>query len=185
VRLEVTGNDRNCVQACLNSHPEAYRALVERYESAVLAYLAGALGDTERAEDAAQETFVRAFFSLGKLQKPESFFSWLMGIARRVAREQRRTERRHRQTTRLAAERGAPPQAAGDPRLERALAELPESYRRIVLLRYYAGLSCSQVAERLAVPLGTVTKKLSRAYRMLRETMQRDDHSQAWSEVKP
>ncbi len=128
---------------------------------------------------------MRAFFSLDKLKKPESFFSWLLGIARRVANEQRREERRHREKVRLASEKDPSPGVPDDRGLEQAVAELPESYREIILLRYYGGLSCDQVAGRLAMPLGTVTKKLSRAYAMLRETLQRPDRLKEYSEVKP
>ncbi|HCO93484.1 MAG TPA: RNA polymerase subunit sigma, partial [Phycisphaerales bacterium] len=51
-------------------------------------------------------------------------------------------------------------------------AELPEAYRKIILLRYYGEHSCNQIAEQLDMPLGTVTKTLSRAYAMLRESLQ-------------
>ena len=51
--------------------------------------------------------------------------------------------------------------------LEEAIAVLPESYRQVILLRYYEGLSCQEVATRLGMPLGTVTKTLSRAYALL------------------
>jgi RNA polymerase sigma-70 factor (ECF subfamily) len=51
--------------------------------------------------------------------------------------------------------------------LEEAIAVLPETYREVILLRYYEGLSCQEVATRLDMPLGTVTKTLSRAYALL------------------
>ena len=57
-----------------------------------------------------------------------------------------------------------------DAPLERAIGRLPESQRNIVLLRYYGGLTCAQVARRLELPLGTVTKNLSRAYALMRES---------------
>ncbi len=69
--------------------------------------------------------------------------------------------------------------------LERAIGELPDAYREVVLLRYYAGRSCSQVAEDLGIPLGTVTKRLSRAYAMLRESLAVPECSQERPEVRP
>jgi RNA polymerase sigma-70 factor (ECF subfamily) len=56
--------------------------------------------------------------------------------------------------------------------LDEAIAVLPETYRQVILLRYYEGLSCQQVAQRLDTPLGTVTKTLSRAYTLLRQELQ-------------
>ncbi|NLE60689.1 MAG: hypothetical protein GX616_20275 [Planctomycetes bacterium] len=85
--------DRECIEHCLDGHPDAYRHLVGRYQAVLVTYLAGHLGNREWAEEAAQEAFVRAYFALGKLRKPDSFFSWLLGIAGRVAMEQQRNER--------------------------------------------------------------------------------------------
>jgi len=56
--------------------------------------------------------------------------------------------------------------------LEEVIAVLPESHRQVILLRYYEGLSCQEVARRLDMPLGTVTKTLSRAYLLLRRELQ-------------
>jgi RNA polymerase sigma-70 factor (ECF subfamily) len=56
--------------------------------------------------------------------------------------------------------------------LEEVIALLPESYRQVILMRYYEGLSCQDVATRLGMPLGTVTKTLSRAYALLRTELQ-------------
>jgi RNA polymerase sigma-70 factor (ECF subfamily) len=55
--------------------------------------------------------------------------------------------------------------------LEEAIAALPETYRQVILLRYYEGLSCQEIATRLDLPLGTVTKTLSRAYALLRQEL--------------
>ena len=55
--------------------------------------------------------------------------------------------------------------------LDEAIAALPETYRQVILLRYYEGLSCQEVAIRLDLPLGTVTKTLSRAYARLRQEL--------------
>jgi len=140
---------------------------------ALLAHLAGKLGSGDSAEEAAQETFVRAYFKMDKLKKPESFFAWLLGIADRVALEQQRKAqlRRKREAVRLFSEEAPPVELSQDYALETAVAGLPEGYRQVVLLRYYGGLSCSRIAEQLDMPLGTVTKTLSRAYALLREAL--------------
>ena len=77
--------DRECIEHCLDGRPDAFRHLVGRYQAVLVTYLAGHLGNREWAEEAAQEAFVRAYFALGKLKKPDSFFSWLLGIAGREA----------------------------------------------------------------------------------------------------
>ena len=160
---------------CLNGQPDAYGQLVRRYEGPLLAYLAGRLGGLDQAEDAAQESFVRAFFSLRRLKAAESFFAWLLGIAGRVAKEQRRARRRYRAAVAAVPPRVVPTALERDDALEQALAELPENYARVVALRYFAGLSCSEVARQLDVPLGTVTKQLSRAHALLRANLRRHE----------
>ncbi len=89
--------DQYYVERCLDGHPDDYRHLVRRYQAVLLANLAGKLGDKDRAEEAAQEVFVRAYFNIGKLKRPDSFFSWLLGIAERVAKEHHRGEQIRRQ----------------------------------------------------------------------------------------
>ena len=103
------------------------------------------LGNPLEAEEAAQESFVRAFMSLKKLRKPESFYAWLLGIAGRVLKEQFRARER-RQKDRAVAETllAENPGSAPEYPLEEAIAVLPESYRQVILLRYYEGLSCQE-----------------------------------------
>jgi RNA polymerase sigma-70 factor (ECF subfamily) len=167
-------NDKYYVERCLDGHPDDFRHLVRRYQPVLLAHLAGKLGNRDRAEEAAQETLVRAYFKMDKLRKPESFFAWLLGIADLVAKEQQRKEsiRRRRESARASAEEAPEPELSQDFSLEAAITALPEAYRTVILLRYYGGLSCTGVAGQLDMPLGTVTKTLSRAYALLRDSLQ-------------
>ena len=164
--------DKECVERCRDGHSEDFGELVDRYQKPLFSWLVSRVRDNRQAEEAAQESFVRAFTSLKKLRKPESFYSWLLGIASRVAKEQfRLQEREHRKRE---AAQTMTENAFGrdeDYPLEEAIAVLPESHRQMILLRYYEGLSCQEVATRLGVPLGTVTKTLSRAYALLRQEL--------------
>jgi len=166
-------SDGEYVVSSRNGCPDHFRLLVERYQRPLYAYLSSRLGNQLEAEEAAQESFVRAFLSLKKLRKPESFYAWLLGIAGRVLKEQfRAAERRQKDravaATLLAENPGSEPEYP----LEEVIALLPESYRQVILMRYYEGLSCQDVAIRLGMPLGTVTKTLSRAYALLRQALQ-------------
>jgi RNA polymerase sigma-70 factor (ECF subfamily) len=169
----MTETDRYYVERCLDGHPDDFRHLVRRYQPVLLAHLAGKLGSRDRAEEAAQETLVRAYFKLDALKKPESFFAWLLGIADLVAKEQQRKEliRRRRESIRESADEAPQPELSQDYAIEAAVAGLPEAYRTVILLRYYGGMSCHGIAAQLDMPLGTVTKTLSRAYALLRESL--------------
>jgi len=172
----MTENDRFYIERCLDGHPDEFRHLVRRYQSVLIAGLTYKLKNRDRAEETVQETFIRAYFNLGKLKKPDSFLSWLTSIANSVAGEFRRKDKiLLRQDdvssvchTTSSAER--PP----DVDLDRAIEALPDAYRKIILLKYYGGQSCKQVAESLQMPLGTVTKMLSRAHAMLRQSLERN-----------
>ena len=95
-RLEPS--DGEYVVSSRNGCPDHFRLLVQRYQRPLFAYLSSRLGNQLEAEEAAQESFVRAFLSLKKLRKPESFYAWLMGIAGRVLKEQfRAAERRQKE----------------------------------------------------------------------------------------
>jgi RNA polymerase sigma-70 factor (ECF subfamily) len=169
--------DRYYVERCLDGHPDDFRQLVLRYQKPLLAGIRCRQARLDEAEEAAQEAFVRAFAGLATLKNPDSFFSWLLGIAYRVLLERARGERRDRAgLARLAADtqaagRPLPEPWSGDAALEAALAALPDRYREVILLRFYGDCSCSEVAERLGIPLGTVTKRLSRAYDELRRSL--------------
>ena len=63
----------------------AFSALIARYERSVLAVAYSAAGDSDRAADAAQEAFLRAWRKLETLKEPQCFGNWLLGIARNVA----------------------------------------------------------------------------------------------------
>ena len=167
-------SDEQCVRSCLNEHPETFRLLVQRYQTPLTRYLYRRLGCVDRATEAAQEVFVRACFSLTKLQKPETFFSWLLGIGERVALETLRTARRRRTVDWEQidpAELAGKHDRDGDTAVNEAVARLPESYREVIVRRFYAGQSCAEISADLGVPLGTVTKRLSLAYSLLRQSL--------------
>jgi len=175
-------NDKFYVERCLDGHPDDFRYLVRRYQAILLANLAGKLGDRDGAEEAAQEALVRAYFNMGKLKKPDSFFSWLLGIADNIAKEHQRKEQiqRQRELVRSFSEESAGTELSQDYALESAIAELPEAYRKVILLRYYGQHSCNKIAEQLDMPLGTVTKNLSRAYAMLRESLRQQEQAEVY-----
>jgi RNA polymerase sigma factor (sigma-70 family) len=96
-----------------------------------------------------------------------------------VAKERQRKEqiRKQRDQAHSVQEQGSGSGVVLDYVLEQAVAELPDKFRRVILLRYYSQMSCQQIADQLQQPLGTVTKTLSRAYALLRQTMTDQDLS--------
>jgi RNA polymerase sigma-70 factor (ECF subfamily) len=140
-----------------------------------MGYLAGQLGRSDLAEEALQEVFVRCYFGLSSLQKPESLFAWMLGVANRVAKEQIRIEMREQQKAQKLAQIPANKDTAQDWPLAKTIAKLDDFSRQLILLRYYGGHSCKDVAAIMNIPIGTVTKSLSRAYTKLREMLNDED----------
>ena len=174
----MTENDQFFIEKCLDGRPDEFRHLVRRYQTAVTAYLTSKLGNKTNAEEAAQETFVRAYFGLSDLKKRESFSSWLLGIAGRVAKEQLRNKIQLADMDLLTEQQSREQKSTDDFELQRAFAKLPDSHREIILLRFYANQSCQQIAANLNMPLGTVTKTLSRAYVELRQLLEKQKNEE-------
>ena len=168
---EIDEFDKFYIQRCLDGHPDDFKHLVRRYKGPLMGYLAGHLGKTDLAEEASQEVFVRCYFGLSTLQNPLSFFPWMLGVANRVAKEQIRVEQRERQAAEKLAQMPTRSNENRDWPLAGTIAKLDDFYQQLILLRYYGGHSCKDVAAILNIPIGTVTKSLSRAFEKLREML--------------
>jgi RNA polymerase sigma-70 factor, ECF subfamily len=155
--------------------PEAFANVFDRHFVAVHRYLARRVG-RERADDLASQTFTVAFERRASfLPDALSARPWLLGIATHLLRNDRRAEHRLLQTiARLGAQGDAPvsqgdresPEVDGE--LAAALAGLDGDQRDVLLLFAWGELSYEEIAEALAIPIGTVRSRLSRARAFLR-----------------
>jgi RNA polymerase sigma-70 factor (ECF subfamily) len=180
------------VASVLAGDREAFRVLVEFESTNVVRTCFRILGSLPEAEDAAQETFVIAFRSLGTWRGDGPFGAWIARIAVRLAmrQAQRRkpvvrldssvTNRDPREAASLHATRDA---TGHDPasqtiRRERdaairsAVGRLDEPYREVVALRFFGELSLAEIAATSGRPLGTVKTHLHRGLRRLREGLE-------------
>lgn len=188
-RANMLRSDTELVESVLKGLHERYSELVRRYKSLVTTYCYSRVGQRETAEDLAQETFVRGFQSLNRLKKPAAFPGWMLSIAHNVCIDYLRNKSR---TVPLenygprdsqgeillenTRETGVVEKLAGDELRERILAAinaLGEEYRVTLMLRHVNGLSCEEIAGALNVSLGTITSRLSRAHKLLRDKLAR------------
>jgi RNA polymerase sigma-70 factor (ECF subfamily) len=155
--------------------PESFGTVFDRHFLAVHRYLARRVG-RERADDLASQTFVVAFERRASFRaEAASARPWLLGIATNLLLNDRRSERRLLEAlARAGAELGAGasqverPPGAVDSELAAALAGLEADRRDVLVLVAWGELSYEEVAEALAVPVGTVRSRLSRARAQLR-----------------
>ena len=160
----------------------AFRSLFELHAPAVRRFLRDLLRDQEAADEATQETFVRAHGRLVALQDDAKVLPWLLGIARFVFMEELRT-RRHR-APELAADlagsllkdRAPSPEGVlmgreADRLLAEALARLPEERRAALVLRTDHGLDYEEIREVMGWTLAKVKNEIHRARLELRESL--------------
>ena len=126
------------------------------------------LGDRALAEDAAQETFIRAWKSMAQYKGDASPKTWLTRIAINVCRNMRRTawfRRYDRSVTPEELPLSAPDE---DRTLLLTVRQLPEKYRQVIILRYYQGMSLDEAAKALGISRSAAHHRLQKALAQLR-----------------
>lgn len=129
------------------------------------------LGDAALAEDALQETFVKAWRAYGAYRGDASEKTWLMRIAANTCRDLRRSRwflHIDRRVTLDDLPEPSVPFELPDDTITRAILSLPDALRSVVALRYYQGLTAQEVAQALNVSRRTVHYRLEKAERMLK-----------------
>lgn len=172
--------DGELIQRAATGDQTAFEDLYKRYARSVFGLALRRLGDRGRAEDAVQETFASIWRSASSY-RPERGpgAPWLYAVARNAIID------RTRARTETPAE--IPDEPSADPtpldraeqswvawRVHRALEELPEREREVIALAYWSGLSQSEVAEFLGVPLGTVKTRTRAALSHLADLLEGD-----------
>jgi RNA polymerase sigma-70 factor, ECF subfamily len=142
----------------------------------------GVLRNDADAEDVAQEALLRAYRRFDRLRDPQRFRGWLVRIAFRLALDRARSaKRREVRETEWAqpSRRPAPPTAEElaasseyQAHFDRALDELPEKLRLVLLLTAMEGHTLEEVAAMLALPVGTVKSRLFVGRKKLAEKLQ-------------
>lgn len=167
-------DDSLVIARCRAGDWEAFRYLVERYQAQAIRHALAILGNREDALDAVQQAFLDAYQALDRFDLERRFYPWFYTILRNhcfklLGRERRRATESLEETEILAATSGLPPEQLIA--LEQALRALPAEEREIITLRHWDGLSYEELAERLAIPKGTVMSRLYYARQRLREKL--------------
>ena len=150
---------------------EAFERFVLEHERLVRALARSYVRDDDAAEDVVQETFWRAWRSIGDLGDPSRAKAWMTEIARHAAIDHLRSRRRHT-TEELNVDVAAPEEKdEGDlvERVIRAVDALRADYRQIMILRYVEKLSYEGIARALGMTPGAVGEKLNRVRKMVAE----------------
>ena len=139
------------------------------------------LRDTELAEDATQDALVRAWRDLPTLRDVERFDAWLYRLLVRSCADIGRHRRRWRAELTVVSIEPAEPDRASEladrDQLERGLRRLSDAQRTILVLHFYVGLSPSEAADALEIPVGTAKSRLHYAIDALRAALAADERS--------
>lgn len=182
-------SDAELITRVLGGDKNAYRPLVTRYQNRVNAMVLGMVRDPEDARDIVQNAFIKAYQNLDSFRIESSFYTWIYRIAMNLAIDHCRKSRR-RKTSALddaVAARDedgqilethhaeSPARALARKRLHerifRALDELTEEQREVVLLREVEGMAYKEIADSMGIPEGTVMSRLFYARKKLQSLL--------------
>ena len=172
-------NDAELIQQALGGDAQAFTHLVERYQGPVYHLCYRMLGEAGEAEDAAQETFLRAFQNLRRYDRQRPFSTWLLSIAAHYCIDQVR-RRRMRLLSYDDLPHLDPPDGSPGPegslaikeeqrRVQLLLATLEPRDRAALVMLYWYDLSYEEIAGALSMSVSAVKSRLHRARHELAE----------------
>ena len=186
-KTRIRAQDQVWVERAQAGDQEAFRHLVERYQRRVYAVAYGIVRNRDDAWDIAQEAFVKAYRNLTRFQGNSGFYTWLYRITYNLCIDNMRARSRRSfveidssRMLQAAVAKEAPmethPAKTADRRelaeqIEKALNQLSEKHRAIIVLREIEGLSYEEIADVLKVSKGTVMSRLFHARRKLQDLL--------------
>ena len=174
-------SDRELVQRCANGDRASFRLLYHRHQQRVRGILYQ-LGDPNSLDDLVQEIFLRAWKGLPKFRQTAQFSTWLYRIAWNVAADQRQGATRQRaqmltltQPTEVVANNANNTdlmQLHYQDLVQRGLQHLSFAHRTVLVLHDLEAVPQKDIAEILAIPIGTVKSRLFHARTAMRQFLQ-------------
>ncbi|HOX85985.1 MAG TPA: sigma-70 family RNA polymerase sigma factor [bacterium] len=182
-------SNSNLIHAALNGDQQAYKEIVNRFYGKIFALVLRMVKNRQEAEDLTQETFIKAFNSLATFNSEYAFSTWLYKIAANTCIDHFRKKRLltfpldnpiTMQDSEMQREYPDQQEPEPDNRLinkerttiiEDAISSLPAKYRQVIILRHKRDKSYEEIAEELALPLGTVKVRIFRAREMLKKAL--------------
>jgi RNA polymerase sigma-70 factor (ECF subfamily) len=173
---------RELVELARKGDRDAFSALAASIVDRLYATAMLILRDHSMADDATQETIVRAWRDLPSLRDPDRFDAWLRRLLVNACRDEGRRHRRRRPEMTLLPSHepvvnDSSVALADRDALERGFRRLSSDHRAAVVLHHYLGLSLPEVAHAIGVPIGTAKSRVHHATRALRAALEADARS--------
>ena len=181
----VAGMQRELVERAIEGDHEAFTTLADGSVDRLYAVARLILRDDEHAADAVQDALLQAWLDLRGLRDPDRFDAWLHRLLVRAC--YRAAKRgRQRAVVELPLDATLEPMTPDTQRalavrdqLARGFQRLSPEQRTVIVLHHYLGLSLAESAEALAIPLGTMQSRLSRATQVMRAALDADERPAA------
>jgi RNA polymerase sigma-70 factor (ECF subfamily) len=182
--------DEELMNLCVEGSEEAFRELMRRFHPRIVNVVYRYINDPVRAEEIAQEVFVRVYVHRERYRRTARFSTWIFTIALNLTKNEIRHRVRHSRLMSLDAltemgssvgfflrERGkGPDEKVEESELQeivnKAIVELPPKYRDAVVLRDLEGLSYEEVSDILSIPGGTVRSRINRGRLILKKKLE-------------
>lgn len=173
-------DERELLYRSLRGEKEAWGEIVKRYKQSVYGVNLSILKDRREAEDATQETFIKAWNNLEKYDMDRNFSTWLFTVGGNIAKNMVRKRDRWGFIKNVSFVRGGsdpPSQIRQEERqkgIREALFSLKADYRAPLIMRYWGELSYEEISDILGIPEGTLKTRLHRGKKKLKELYQQE-----------
>jgi len=177
--------DNELAVSALSGNERDFREIISRYRPRILSICLRMLKNSTEATEAAQDTFVKIYFHLRDYDPEKDFSSWAASIAINECRDRLRKRSRFSQTFRDLTDRDVDltqTQADTDYEskrrvqlVEKAIEQLPEKLKEVLVLKAYSEYSYEEIAEILKIKTGTVMSRLFRAREKLTEILEKEN----------
>lgn len=176
-RMAEAAEDMRVVSVVLDGNVNAYRKLVEKYQTAVFNLILRMTHKPEEAAELTQEVFVKAYEALATFRSDHKFFSWVYRIAINTTLNYLKKRSQYLDISAANAMAAESEQGVSEAELlmQAAVAKLPEKHKAVVILKYYEQLSYKDVAFSLQITEKKVRSRLFEA-RMKIKTYLEETH---------
>ena len=188
-----TENEKILIEKSKQGDVEAFEQLITSYQKKIVNLSYRMLGNMSDAEDAAQDIFIRVFRSISGFNEQSTFSTWIYRIATNVCLDMLRKKKRQNEKNTISIHRGEEndeyelqiednqpspyeraQKNAAMQALEKALNQLGDEQKMVIILRDINGLSYEEIAEITNCTLGTVKSRINRSRLTLRKLLEKD-----------
>lgn len=166
--------EKALVDKAVGGDIESFGELCRQYYPAMVAIAYAVLSDHQLAEDAVQESFARALVNLRRLRNKSRFAPWLAAICRNVAKDMVATKAKHISAEDLSQVADKNDNDVNHDAIRRAIKQLPDDVKELIMLRYCHNLSYEQIAPILRISPAAINGRLTRAKRKIADYLRKN-----------